>query len=106
MKVFDKNAVKRYKVFKKTQDNWHPSFELDDGTMMVAVSLIGPLGPLGPLRKITKPYEYRVCVWGDDDMGMELDSTDEEVVVAAFFKVLELEFVNYDNLKAMGFVPA
>ena len=37
---------------------------------------------------------------------MELDSTDEEVVVAAFFKVLELEFVNYDNLKAMGFVPA
>lgn len=83
-------------VMKKTQDDWHPNFEGNK----VRVRLIW----LGP------DYEnYRVCVWGADDFGMEKDFIDGDNYVTALstFQLLCMkEYVNIADLKKLGFVLA
>lgn len=56
--------------FKRTDDDWYGNYKIADdkrheGKGYVEVSLLS----LGPDAK----YGYRVCVWGNDDCGMERD---------------------------------
>jgi len=72
----------------KSPDDWHPT--APDGT--VAVSLLGLCGPA-----------WRVCVWGDDDDGMELDFPDGQFDQAVKVYQSIQNGVTKAALKNMGF---
>ena len=48
---------------------------------------------------------WRVCVWGDDDIGMEIDyqHNQESYALTMFMQVVGLERVNMETLSKMGF---
>lgn len=79
-------------VFKKTSDEWCPNYPGDT----VRVSYRGNIGN----------NVYRVCAWGDDDLGMEFDHESESVVWQKFIEVISLEDVTFEKLIEMGFVSA
>ncbi len=98
-----KKVIDRYKRVEKmkfTDDDWCPSYEHN----MVCVSLITDMKEFNG-----EGVWHRVCVWGEDDCGMEKDFFGEDQRVDAencFAKVINLQRVNRSDLKAMGFVSA
>ena len=86
----------RCDVFKRTSDHWHPNWP----GSLVKVSFI-PLGPPSVRRT-----EWRVCVWGHDDYGMERDLPSEEEAWELFLWVIKLSDVTQAGLKEKGFVIA
>lgn len=81
-------------VFKSTQEDWHPSYEMEDH-LFLRVSYI-------PLNNNT----YRVCVWGADDFGMEKDLNSKNNAKELFHKIVELPEISENALKHLGFVYA
>jgi len=80
----------------KTTDNWCSNYNVDE----VELSLIA-IGS-GP-----QP-EYRVCVWGDDDLGMEKDfsSTELKEAILLFEKLKSEGMVSMHMLSDLEFVSA
>ncbi|MCA9495832.1 MAG: hypothetical protein KC589_02730 [Nanoarchaeota archaeon] len=60
--------MKRIDVFKKTSDDWYPNYPND----MVKVSFLKL-----PNILQNSDDEWRVCVWGNDDFGLERDFQSE-----------------------------
>ena len=89
----------RIDVFKTTQDDWCGSYQMDN-QMLVQVSFCGNISPPGDSPT------WRVCVWGNDDMGMEFDCDNETQAHTLFLQVIGLEFVNFKELRNLGFVSA
>ena len=97
------------RVFKNTSDQWYPSYYLGNwyngvqpgGSMVVEVSFL----QTGPAD--TKS-DWRVCVWGADDCGMEkdFDQTKEAEAWLCFLEVIGLEDVTRTKLMELGFVSA
>lgn len=91
------------RCFKLTDDDWYPCFKIDgwyggvEGETFVEVSLLA-----------LRDGEYRVCVWGADDCGMELDlpHTEHDKAVQLFFDVIQQSRVSMGYLKKRGFVNA
>lgn len=92
----------RKTVMMPTLDEWcpnhvlvnHPS-GLTDG---VEVSFI----ELRPFRK--NPKLWRVCVWGNDDLGMERDFESRIDALAMYKRVTSWETVDKHQLTQNGFV--
>ena len=84
--------VPKFDVFKKTEDDWNPSYYLDKSNMAVKVSFIQ-----------MKPVGYRIHVWGSDDSGMELESFNESEAWTIYLTILGLPVVNFKELMALGF---
>lgn len=104
-------TMQRRLVFKLTDDDWYPSQSLNryyqgqaPGTvLLVEVTFLQFLPiPLWP------DPGYRVCVWGNDDLGMERDYASSEFSEAEqmFHEVIALDRVNKDKLEEWGFVYA
>lgn len=89
----------RTDVFKLTRDNWFPSYKLGNN-MAVKVSF------LTLVSYKTDGNKWRVCIWGEDDCGMEKDFVSEAEAFTTFLQVIGLDFVNFDNLHKMGFYSA
>lgn len=87
----------RTEVFKKTDDDWCPSYLDDNGVSHVKVSL---------LRLTGSKYTHRVCVWGNDDYGLEKDFDDELKGSEMFELIAGQEKLNIKDLKDLGFSPA
>ena len=91
----------RTSVFKLTQDDWHGSYKLDswhkgqENPMLVNVSFM-------PLTD----GKWRVCVWGNDDCGMERDFPEEKTAWNMFLQILDWEFVSMHQLNQNEFVAA
>lgn len=89
------------RVFKLTSDDWYPSYQLKGyhkGTKdpkMVEVSHL----------KLTNG-QYRVCVWGADDCGMDFDTNSGNKAFRVFMMILDWDVVTKAKLKEMGFVTA
>jgi len=89
------------RVFKLTSDDWHPSYKLNGhhkgvkGPQMVEVSHL----------KLTNG-EYRVCVWGADDCGMDFDTKSGNKALRTFLTVISWDDVTMSGLKELGFIPA
>lgn len=49
---------------------------------------------------------WRVCAWGDDDMGLEKDFDNRYDAWRCFVKVISMEFVDQQALKDLGFQSA
>jgi hypothetical protein len=93
--------------FKTTNDDWYPNYPDN----LVRVSLI-------LRRKKSSEYKlfgqtlFRVCVWGDDDFGMEKDfkSGNEQLDIDQAKELYQLlvnqKVINKDYLKQLGFYGA
>lgn len=91
------------RVFKLTDDDWYPSHFLGDYYMgqkpmtvkLVEVSFLELMDGC-----------FRVCVWGNDDLGMEQDYAKSEFLEAEkmFHRVIAQNRVNKDKLEEWGFV--
>ena len=89
----------RTEILRPTQDDWYPNFDNNQ----VEVSCITDMDD------VDGNVWHRVCVWGRDDDGMEIDFFGKHSKVLAeelYKQVINLPFVNKNNLKQMGFVRA
>jgi hypothetical protein len=86
---------KRRETKVKTTDNWCPNFPNDE----VEVTLMK--------LKEDKPT-YRICVWGEDDLGMEIDvqTNDPSKLIKMYDKLIAQPFITMTHLKSLGFVSA
>lgn len=92
---------KRVEKMKFTDDNWCPNYKHN----MVQVSLMTDMEDFSKENSVW----HRVCVWGNDDCGMEKDFFGKETkndAEVCFAKVINLDRVNMKDLKEMGFVIA
>jgi len=83
---------------KPTRDNWCPNFPNNQVTVTIFCNAIHE----GNIW-------HRVCVWGDDDLGMERDFFGEEQEQDAldlYGRVMNLDYVDFRHLKKMGFKSA
>lgn len=92
--------MKRIEVFKETQDDWYPSYYLKQGNMLVSIMYHGNISHPGIAAV------YRTSVWGNDDCGMEYDSTNEAECWNVFLQVIGMNYVNRADLYALGFLSA
>lgn len=89
------------RVMKETSDDWYPAYKLDGykrgktGVKLVEISHMQLTSGL-----------YRVCVWGADDTGMEIDMKSGAKALRIFMQVLALEDVTKKALRELGFGPA
>ena len=95
----------KIQVFKRTEDNWYGCYKIVDDARVkdlveVSFTQTGPNPNLGD-------GQWRVCVWGNDDCGMERDfHTSEDEALTVFIEVIGWKFVNMNRLSANGFVSA
>lgn len=75
-------------IYKPTQDDWYPNFE--NNTVQLSLLNLGN-------------NTYRVCSWGNDDFGMELDFETLGEAEYIFDILNKKEFINKEDLKKMGF---
>ena len=93
-------------VFKRTTDDWHPSYQLSgwnkgiEHQKLVEV-MFTQTGPNPPVDG-----HWRVCAWGVDDFGLENDFVVERNAWDCFVEVIGLENVTMDALLDRGFVSA
>lgn len=89
--------------FKSSSDDWYGNFKITDDLRypenFVSVSLM-KLNPFNELQK------YRVCVWGNDDCGMEFDTELEFSARNIYCHVCMMRDVTKAALTKLGFVRA
>lgn len=95
-------SFKRISVYKYTDEDWLPSFKLEGGVSLLEVSF---LGNITSYNKDLPPV-WRVCVWGEDDTGMDYGCSSEKECFTIFLQVIGLELVSINKLKELGFKPA
>jgi hypothetical protein len=95
--------MKKINVYKPTNDDWYPAYQVKgwSNLQLVCVSFI-QTGP-DPARG---NGQWRVCVWGADDCGMERDYDDRSEAMTMFYRVISWEFVDLKLLREHGFVSA
>lgn len=86
----------RIETYKETDDDWYPCYKIGKKEV-VRVAL---------LSLYDSVKKFRVCVWGDDDFGMEQDFINEEIARECFLTVIGWEKVNQDTLLSYGFTNA
>lgn len=79
-------------VFKQTSDDWYPSYKLED-QQLVKVRLLELKNGL-----------WRVCVWGNDDFGLERDYCQYEDAHEMFQIIIKQPQVSQKFLRVCGFV--
>lgn len=86
-------------VFKRTKDNWYPLYRtFNEDLVAVKFCMTGPKPPEDGL--------FRVCVWGADDFGMEKDFYDETEARNCYLELLNMDTVDIQPLKDLGFCYA
>ena len=91
--------MKKMQVFKLTDEDWYPSFKLA-GYYQGKRGL--PLVSVSCLELLVAP-QFRVCVWGADDFGMERDYHCELAALEMFQLILQQDVVRTSFLKDNGF---
>jgi hypothetical protein len=93
----------RIVVYKPTQNDWCGNHTIEIGgeeIRLVRVSLI----KMTPFME--SKIEWRVCVWGNDDFGMDYDCIEKDEAMKIFQEVIALEYVNVVDLTSRGFINA
>jgi len=88
----------RVEVFKRTQDDWYGNYKV------VGDQRVSDLVEVSFLNLM--PSGWRVCVWGNDDCGLERDFESESEAWNIFLQVIGMESVNKQPLRDLGFVAA
>ncbi len=104
------NLPRRLSEFKKTvatPDDWCPTIVMANGECVVDGKVFLDDYPREKLR-----YFARICFWGGDDMGRDLDFATNDIEKAKDFYekwrawLEQQTVVTVDGLKALGFVMA
>lgn len=82
------------KIYKKTNDDWCPSYEISYQGVLRLVSVSYSQDPRGRLH---------ISIFGADDMGMCIIPKTLEEADEIFGKIVDKEFVNQDWLYSLGF---
>lgn len=92
----------RTDVVKFTDDDWYGNYSImHKGVMTKTVQVTYvPLALDQDAKRL-----FRVCVWGNDDFGLERDYEDRRAARRAFSKIVDMYRVNKNELKDMGFQP-
>ena len=94
----------KIQVFKRTEDDWYGCYEIaDDARVKDLVEVMFTQTGPNPNEGLGK---WRVCVWGNDDCGMERDFDIEGDALHLFYHIISWTYVNKDQLKNAGFVNA
>jgi len=88
-------------VFKATSEDWFPSYKLDGGRISLVEVSFTQTGPKPPYQG-----SWRVCVWGGDDCGMDMDFSVEAEAWNCFLQVIGLTDVTRKALAGIGFSSA
>lgn len=93
----------RINVYKETDDDWYGNYRVegDDRVSNLVCVSFTQTGPNPPING-----DWRVCVWGNDDFGMERDFEDEATALNIFYQVVGWPKVNQILLRDMGFISA
>ena len=90
--------MKRIDVFKKTSDNWYPNYPND----MVKISFLKL-----PNILQNSDAEWRVCIWGNDDFGLERDFQSKKEAMKTFEIISDQDSISADFLlKQLNFWKA
>ena len=86
-------------MFKETEEDWYPSFKIERDVRykgLVKVSFI----------ELIPSHEWRVCVWGQDDDGCEIDFPPRERLDAweIFISLISEKYITHNFLKKCGMV--
>ena len=92
---------KQLEVFKrrnakvKTTDDWYPNFPNSE----VEISL---------MKLMDGKSTYRLCVWGADDCGMEIDveTTNPDNLIREYESLISSPPITKKHLTSLGFVRA
>lgn len=86
----------KIEVYKETDENWFGNYEIDDKKLVkVMFTQTGPFPP--------DNGEWRVCVWGTDDFGMEKDFIDHDEAMKCFQTVIQFDKIKQMELIRLGF---
>lgn len=95
--LINRAPLKRTEKFMKTTDDWCPSFKFEnDPNDYVKISKF----------KSIDGKMWRVCAWGDDDLGMERDFKYMVEAEEVYNKIIKQDNVTFKYLKSLGLVPA
>ena len=96
----------KIQVLKQTQQNWYGSYTVEKTykgvckQKFVEVTFHGNINARWPARSET--WRTRVC--GNDNYAMEIDCSTREEAWNKFIQVIELEYVNREDLIKLGFI--
>lgn len=99
----------RKECFVKTYENWHPSYKFEGDTQLDGLEDKYLLRlSFGKILHYTDKEYYRVCVWGQDDFGMEKDFSKDQYKEAeiVFMKILSQKYLSKGYLEQLGFQNA
>jgi hypothetical protein len=96
-------------VFKRTKDDWYPSYSLITDGILVKESLVcidyywlkpgdSDLDNDGPI--------YFVSAWGSDDYGLERAFTSEKEAWTTFLEIIGQDYVSAQYLRDRGFTSS
>jgi hypothetical protein len=88
----------RYRVFKRTNDDWYGTFILDGKCKLVEV-VFSQTGPNPPING-----EWIVYATGNDDYSIKKIFDSESEAWLAFTTILGWEFVDQQELLDIGFI--
>ena len=89
-------------IYKQTDDQWHQTYKLANGTGLVRV-MFTQTGP-DPENGLG---DYRVAAWGNDDFGLECDfGKDKTTALDTLMEIILMPTVSREGLKALGFTLA
>jgi hypothetical protein len=83
-----KNKIDKREIYCFTSDNWCPNYEGNKVRVTMCLN-----------NNIKNHY---VCVWGEDDLGMEFWSKDKTIIRKLYKKICNLEDVTMHKLKKLG----
>lgn len=90
--------MKTIRVYKETSDNWYGNFSIKNDARFVKADLV-----MIKFFKLLDNKTYRVCVWGNDDFGMEYDTKDKDKAKKIFSKIILQPVLEKVYLEQMGF---
>lgn len=89
-------------LYKPTDDDWYGNETIIDHDRYGKISRLVCVSFYNALSN----GDMRVCVWGNDDYGMEKDYKNLDQAVFEFRQIIEMPRVSKQLLKDMGFVTA
>lgn len=82
--------MKRKECFVNTTDNWYPNYP--DNQVLLSLSKLNT-------------GNYRVSVWGQDDVGWDIDIKEISNACNLYHKIKNRKTISYEYLKTQGFNP-
>lgn len=91
----------RISCFKKTDEDWYGNYKIEKDLRHKDIKYVEV-----KFLKIPGSKEFRVCVWGNDDFGMELDSEDEVYIKQVYLDLCFQPTIRKSYLEKKGFIHA